>query len=468
MLDENLPTFLLKSNGQQSHSSTFFLSQYGDEPVPTYLLRHLDPAAPSSKNCYAVALYDAHVPDVLFGEVMISPEWTQTSQDSSNRQSTAVPPPPEPILPSQFTIQLYNPDHQIVVRHKPKAWNSPPAWEFEMPQQTFRQPSTSTLDRSQSDPAVLNATPKLKFSWRKDGTLSKDFACYLSDKTTAPDDRKKSKEPDITVAIFTGFKELTLYEPNLSRVEIEDFKGLEIVLMLSATVIRDVFFRQLKDTFHISDLPTVAPTPGGRKSSGRKSSPTAVLAASPVQPLRNEPPAGGKPPPKPQRAQNTSPKRETQPPPLDPRTQWEIDAERARLRKQQEAEARERKKLEQEQERKTRKLLEAEERAARKKQAEIDKETERLKKIYGSEEQQYQTQPPAKANPQPRPQSHLNVPTSFTGRQSRTSASQPRPQSYQSPSSNSAPQLKEKKSFFGFRLTPAGEGKLNKQKSVMF
>ena len=445
------------------------------------MIRHLDPASPSSKNCYAVALYDAYVLDVLFGEVMITPEWTQTSQDSSNRQNTGVPPPPEPILPSQFTIQLYNPDHQIVVRHKSKGWSSSPAWEFEMPQQTFRQPSNSTLDRSQSDPAVLDATPKLKFSWRKDGTISKDFSCYLSNKTTAPDDRK-SKEPDITVSIFTGFKELTLYEPNLSRVEMEDLKGLEIVLMLSAIVIRDVFFRPLKDTFHISNPPTVAPTLGGRKIS-----PAAILATSPIQQLRNELPAGGfskKAPPKLEPAQNTT-SQETQPPRLDPRSHWEIEAERARLRNQQEAEARERKKREQEQERKTRKLLEAEERAARKKQAEIDKETdretERLKKLYGSEEQQYRAQQPGRAHPQPRPQSvaanlqnntqhhpapwrsHLNVPTSEP---------RPRPTSsfgaYQSTSTHSAPQLKEKKSFFGFRRNSVGEKKLSKQKSVIF
>ena len=40
-------------------------------------------------------------------------------------------------------------------------------------------------------------------------------------------DGKKSKEPDITIAMFRKGKELTLYQPNMHRVEVEDMKGLE-------------------------------------------------------------------------------------------------------------------------------------------------------------------------------------------------------------------------------------------------
>lgn len=126
-----------------------------------------------------------------------------------------------------------------------------------MPQRTFRQPSSSRLDRTQSDPAVADVTPKLKFSWRKDGKLTKDLSCLLSGMTTTfPETKTKSKEPDITVSFFKSLREITLYEPNLYRVEMEDFKGLELVLMLGAVVIRDVFFNSLKDAFNVSDPPT--------------------------------------------------------------------------------------------------------------------------------------------------------------------------------------------------------------------
>jgi hypothetical protein len=184
---------------------------------------------------------------VLFGEVLIVPEWTQpTMSAEAIRQNGGVAPPPEPMIPSQFTIHLYNPDQDITVRYKPKTWNTQPSWEFEMPQRTFRQPSNSTLDQTQNDPTTSALTPKLRFIWRKNGTLSKDFTCYLCGKTTTPDGRKKSKEPDITISIFKSLKEITLYEPNLYRVEMEDFKGLEVVLMLGAVVIRDFYFGTLK------------------------------------------------------------------------------------------------------------------------------------------------------------------------------------------------------------------------------
>lgn len=412
-------------------------------------MRHLDPSQPVSKNRYAVALYDPYIPDVLFGEVLIIPEWTQPSLSAEAiRQNGGVAPPPEPILPSQFTIHLYNPDQDVTVRYKPKSWNSPPTWEFEMPQRSFRQPSSSTLDRTQSDPAASDITPRLKFFWRKDGTLSKDFACYLSGKTTTPDGRKKSKEPDITISIFKGFKEITLYEPNLYRVEMEDFKGLEVVLMLGAVVIRDVFFGSLKEAFHVSGPQKLATT----------NNDTNGVAA------------------KPQRPQVTIPQDTRPAPALDPRTKWEIEAENARLRQQQEAEERERRRRAEEEERKTMKLLEAEERAARKKQAEIDKETERLKRIYGKEEQEYRqrqaaSRPNIKVSSPQTPNHYARY--QHGGTQSTVRPQQPhlRPQSSLSffgQSTAATPHLKEKKSIFGFRKNSDDSNKLSKKRSSMF
>ena len=89
---------------------------------------------------------------------------------------------------------------------------------------------------------------------------SKDLGCYLSGKVVGPSENsKKNREPDITVAIFSALKEITLYEPNFSRIEMEDYKGLEIVLMLGAMVIRDVFFTPMKEAFNIVN-PSSNPT----------------------------------------------------------------------------------------------------------------------------------------------------------------------------------------------------------------
>ncbi|CRG84003.1 hypothetical protein PISL3812_01349 [Talaromyces islandicus] len=479
MLDENLPTFYMNPNGKSLSSNVLF-TQHGSEPQPSYTLRRPDPAQAASQNRYAIALYDAYIPDVLFGEVLIVPEWTQPSLSAEAiRQNGGVAPPPEPIMPSEFTIHLYNPDQEIKVRYKPKTWNTQPSWEFEMPQQTFKQPSNSTLDRTQSDPAVSDLTPKLKFVWRKDGSLSKDFACYLSGKSTTPGAKKKNKEPDITIAIFKQLKEFTLYEPNLYRVEMEDFKGLEVVLMLGAVVIRDVFFTPMKDTFNVSN-------PSSLAANGRSNTPPRNNTAAVADLAR------------PSRPQVTIPQRETRPVAnVDPRGNRHPDAENAR-RRQQQAE---------EEARRTRKLVEAEQKAQRKKEAEINQETERLKRLYGKEDQQSRQQtsnqrsqtpgivvssanpahharyshytPPTHNPHQQRPGPYLQAPGKHRPSQSVSSLhpppQPPRPQSTASffgpgQKPQPAPQLKEKKSFFGFRKSSSDndQNKLNKKRSSMF
>jgi hypothetical protein len=412
-------------------------------------------------------------------------------------------------MPSQFTVHLYNPDQEIIVRHKPKTWNSQPSWEFEMPQQSFKQPSNSTLDQVQSGPAASDVTPKLKFVWRKDGSLSKDFACYLSGKTTTPDGRKKSKEPDITISILKGLREITLYEPNLYRVEMEDFKGLEVVLMLGAIVIRDVFFTPLKDAFNVVSSPASsrtnsataeAPTVPSNNNSKKSAAVTNANSIPPRQPTA------------------TIPLRDTRPPPsqqnLDPRTKWEIDAENARIKQQEEAARRERRRTAEEEERRTRKLLEAEQKAQRKKQAEVDKETERLKKMYGKEDEKSRQQRPNQPNhshhqsagpairvssynapthqaryshymptpPQqpPRPGPYMQSSAAHHSSVSlRPSQPHPRPQSSMSylgvaqprptASTPEIPRLKERKSIFGFLKPSDGESnRLSKKRSSVF
>jgi hypothetical protein len=428
--------FLKPSAEKPKFNSSFYFRHHGSEPQPVYALRHLDPALPGSKNRYAVGLYDSYSPEILYGEVLLIPKWTQpTLSQEAIRQNGGILPPPEPALPTEFIIQLYNPDQQVVVRHKSKAWNCAACWEFDMPQQTFRQPSGSSLDRTLSDPAASDVTPKLKFNWRKDGRLSRGLVCYLSGKTINPDGSKKSKEPDITIAILQGFKEITLYEPHFYRVEMEDFKGLEIVLILGAVVIRDVYFGHLKDCFHVSDPPR-ADNPN-----------TSAL--------------DGKAPPKPPRPQVTIPQRETRPPPVDPRTQWELDVEAAQLKQQTQAEIRERRRREKEEERRTRKFLQSEEKEARRRQAEIDQETERLKKLYSREEEQYrkgQAKNAQVAKPSVPPRIHVPHPNMAPARHQPVAAHH-RHTTYDIPPSSSMvnlapnhhPQLRERKSIFGFR-----------------
>lgn len=493
------------------------MCQHGSDPEPVYSLRYPDPALSASKNCYASAIYDSYNPEVLFGEVLLNPQWTQpTLSQEAVRLNGGVAPPSEPLLPSQFTIQLYNPDQQVIVRYKPKTWNSPASWDFEMPQKTFRQPSSSAIDRTLSDPATSEATPKLAFNWQKDGKLSKDYSCFLSGKTTNPDgSKKKNREPDITIAILQNLKEIILYEPNLYRVEMEDFKGLEVVLILGAVVIRDVYFGQIKEAFNVSNAhrqrASSLPAPIRNKNS------LTLAAVPPTQssgmaPQNAKSPVNAKPdnntrPPntKPQRPQVNIPPQnqvtQSARPLADPRSQWEIDAESARLKQKTQADEQERKKREKEQDRKTRKLLEAEEKAARKRQAEVDKETERLKKIYGKEQAQYFSQNEAKPNLPPRPSrqsySHQPAPpqphyphqrsssTAYPQRQwhgpylhppgrqhapaSSLQIAQPRPASSMAMLGPGSPQqVKEKRSFFSFSKPKDDGGKLSKKKSSMF
>jgi len=286
-LDENLPTFYLKpSPDNVKHHQAAYFTQHGSEPEPAYVLKHLDPAAPQSRSCYAAALFDSYNPDVLYGEVLAQPGWTQpTLLQEEIRKNGGVPPPPQPILPTEFTIQLYNPDSQVVVRQKEGKWGAAPSYEFSVPQNTFRTPSGSTLDRTLNDPASDITTPKLNFVWKKEGRMSKDFSCYMTGKSTDPQTKKKGgKEADITVALFSGLKEVTLYEPNMYRVDIEDPKGFEVILILGACVIRDLYFNPPKETFHLGDA---------RKNSGgilgRKGS-------SPIDPALVHPPLPGRAP----------------------------------------------------------------------------------------------------------------------------------------------------------------------------
>lgn len=424
MLDDNLPTFFLKPPSKEAkHVQSLFLSHHGSEPAPAYTLHHADPTSPSPahKNCYAAALFDAYNPDVLFGEVLARPAWTQPTLSAEElRKNGGVPPPPQPILPTEFTVQLYNPDQQVRVELKEGKWGASDHYEFSMPLNTFRTPSASNLDRGQSDPASLAVTPKVHFAWRKESKLSKDLTCFMTGKSTDPLEKKKSRrDPDIAIGLWRSLRELTIYEPNLSRVDMEDPKGLEVVLLLSAIVIKELYSgnkEHMRETFNISDMPSERKlSGGGRKLSNPQQTHSIV---GPPNPLGYHPPVS----PQQQQAirtpkedkRNSLPRLQTapqvasgaRPPPIaDPRAQWEINAETARLKAQAEAEAREerrrrhqREKADEMEAKRLQKQIEEEERQARRKQAEVDKETERLRKQYGVQSIPQRPGPPPQAN----------------------------------------------------------------------
>ena len=373
------------------HHASVLLSHQGSDALPAYSLRHPDPALPGSKNRYAVALYDSYNPEILFGEVLLIPQWTKPTKEET-RLNGGLPPPPQPVLPTEFVIQLYNPDQQVTVRWFPGTWNTASYWGFEMPVQSFRQPSSSAIDRVQSDPTASENTPMLGFKWKKDGKLSKDYVCSLAGKSTNPDgSKKRQKEPDITVALFKHFKEITLYEPNLSRDELEDPKGLEVVLILGSVVIREVFNSNVGEAFNVSD-------------------PAIVTAPAPAT-VPNQPRHKHRKPSNPAAIQQTTSDSSvtTRPPPTDPRTQWELDMEEARLKSQVAHEERERRRREEAETRRVQRMMQEEENRRREKQKAIDRETERLKRIYGKEQRQnLQSVPPHKP-----PRSHGPAVTSY-------------------------------------------------------
>ncbi|KAF2194169.1 hypothetical protein K469DRAFT_651381 [Zopfia rhizophila CBS 207.26] len=522
MLDENLPTFFLKhSPDGVKHHESYYYTQYGAEPEAFYALQHLDPASSAAKNTYAAAIFDSRYPDVLYAEVLAKPGWTQpTLSQEEIRKNGGVPPAPQPIFPTEFAIQLYNPDQQVIVRQQTTKWSGSTSYEFSMPQTSFRTPSSSSLDRSQNDPGADATIPKVNFVWRKEGR--RDMMCYFTGKSTDPTSKKKkNKEPDIAVALFSGLKEITIMESNLSRVELEDYKGFEVVLLLGAVVIRDLFFSNTRESFHIID-------PYTRKNSdrlrGRKGS-------SPMEPAKITPPVmTPQPPQQPQRPVKADPKgaavnglyaqpsrndakRNSLPPlqtgaqqtqRLDPRAQWEIDAETERLKAQVEAEERERKrqeeinrrarrKAEEEEERKTRKFLEQEERERkavekaaekerRRRQAEIDKETERLRKQFGDQSNLLPPAQPHQRHSAPLLQGPFQQPSRPPAQPARPANHGPylqapsghRPAASQSSFfSNGLPRPdgkpKAKKSFWGLRsVSEQNTNTLRKKQSSMF
>jgi len=248
--------------------------------------------------------------------------------------------------------------------------------------------------------------------------LSRDLTCYMTGKSTNVVGKKGRKEADIPVALFRALKEITVYESNLSRVEMEDPKGLEVVLLLTATAIKEVFNGNIRQAFNISDVDRKIN--GGntvvRDSTGEAAASSPAMVATPssipqvpsstklsqssaaLGGLYTRPPGSSAPP------KSASYPR---PPPTDPRTQWQIDNETQALRAQIEAEDREqrrqeelRRQADEAEAKRLHQMLQREDRERKKKQHEVDAETERLKRIYG-DQSQAPTQPKIYGSPGP-------------------------------------------------------------------
>lgn len=390
MLDENLPTFRLKPSSDNPFSSILYFTQNGSEPAAEYLLRRADPALAASRNKYGIALCDPYNADVVYGEVTIEPGWSQPTLSAAEiraqAQAGAPPAPAVPLVPDSFTVQLYNPDQSVTIKLVAGSWNKSDSWEFELPIQTFRTPTLSELDREQqnSSPAAADLIPRVMFRWKRDGLLSKDMTCYMTGKRLGT---RKNKEPDITIALFKAAREsvLTVYQPNLHRVEVEDRKGLELVLLLASEVIKDCWLTPKTDLFNVQG--GGGPVPGGNK---RKNS-RPVASVSPPAPAAMSSALANAPPPS---AQPAPPVKTNTAPPTNP----EIDAETRRLQamvEREQREQREREKAERAEQKRIKKMIEDEERERRRREAEVAKETERLRKMYGVEGQQLPSDRPA-------------------------------------------------------------------------
>ena len=386
MLDENLPTFRLKPSSDNPLSSVSFFTQNGSEPTPEYLLRRADPALPASRNKYAIALCDPYNPDVVYGEVTVEPGWSQPTLSAAEiraqAQAGAPPAPAVALVPDAFTVQLYNPDQSVSVKLVTGSWNKTYCWEFDLPVQTFRTPTASEVDREQQNtsPAAADLVPRVMFRWKKDGLLSKDMSCYMTGTRLGA---RKNKEPDITIGLFKAAREsiLTVYQPNLHRVDVEDRKGLELVLLLTSEVIKDLWLVPKTDMFNVQGGPSSAPNKAKASRpviNTNTSAPAAVPAMSGAL-------AANIPPPQPAASQPNP----------------DVDAETRRLQKLVEREQREREKADRAEQQRIKKMLDDEERERRRREDEVAKETERLRRMYGVEGQQLPSDQPQQQQARP-------------------------------------------------------------------
>lgn len=400
MLDENLPTFQFRQTPENPLSSVVHFTQNGSEPAPEYVLQRANPSNPAARNKYAVGLTDPYAPGVVYAEVVVSPEWSQPSLSAAEiraqqQQNGGAQLAPVPLIPDNFTIQLYDPDQAVSVKYIPGSFTRTDSWEFEMLTQSFKMPSSSQLDRqNQNGEPVADFRPRVMFRWKKDGKLTRDMTCFNVGKSLG---KHKSKEPDITIALFKHGRgtAVTIYEPNLQRLDMEDRKGLDIVLVLGAEVIRDLYLspERRPDLFNTRSGAVAT----GRRKNSRPSPPPAGPSMAMTGAL-------GPPPQESQPSMSTA---NVASYPAARPSSYDIDAETERLKamvekEEQERQAarqredRERERMDMEEAKRIKQMIDDEEKEKRLRDAEVAKETERLKRLYGTDGQDLpSSRPPA-------------------------------------------------------------------------
>ena len=389
MLDENLPTYRFRNSAENPLHTLLYFTHNGSEPSVDYLIKR--PAAHSAPNQYALGLFDIQYASVLYAEILIKPEWSQPTLSAAEVRANGGQPVSVPLTPQVFSVDLYNPDSSVLVKHQQGSW-SKDSWEFEVPEKSFRMPSKSKIDQDAPGTTMPELVPKINFRWKRDGRLSRDMTCFMSGKTVGG---KKSKEPDITIALFKATKEggsVAIYEPNMNRVDVEDRKGLEVVLLMSAEVIRDLYLMPKQDPFNTAGAPppnvvkpqiNKAPTSGPTMSGGAAMSGANMSAGAGAGAAMSGVLANGKP--------SSQPPQKSSPGP-DARQRAEAEAERRRQQANADEQRAREKRLQKEQE-EIKRMLEREEREEaerrRREQKErekiVNRETEALLKKYGKQ-----------------------------------------------------------------------------------
>lgn len=401
MLDENLPTFQFRQSSDNPLNSIVYFTRNGSEPTPEYVFKRAHPSTnPAASKKYAVGLTDPYAPDVVYAEVVVSPEWQQPTLSAAEvraqqAQNTAARPALVPLIPDSFTIQLYDPDQAVTVKYIPGSLTKTETWEFEMLSQSFKMPSASQLDRQNGDEPVVDFRPRNMFKWKKDGRLTKDMTCYNVGKSVG---KHKSKDPDITVALFKQGREtaVTVYEPNLQRIEMEDRKGLDIVLVIGAEVIRDLYLSPEKrpDLFNIGGAGAPVVMANGRRKNSKPTPPQAGIGRAPTAGPSTVMSGALSAAPAAISTANVGSYSSAAYSSSKP-SAAQIDAETERLRAQvereervqMEKEARERERRDKEEQKRIERMLKEEEKERRRREADVAAETERLKKMYGTQGQ---------------------------------------------------------------------------------
>ena len=191
-----------------------------------------------------------------------------------------------------------------------------------------------------------------------------------------------ANEPDIPIATFEGLGDkkgtgdITVYQSNLKRVEVEDLKGLEVVLILSAMAIGDMWFCPTNLMFNLTPTSTSSPVTAGvvaNANGGRRrtSSTPSIPPSITVTPTTQHPHHLTFP-----QNHRTSYPQHTPSPAASQRDYQIRKAEEAARRAAQ---------LKQEEQATLRMLAEEEARERQRREMEVEKETQRLKMMYERE-----------------------------------------------------------------------------------